>query len=109
LHILSREDTWNLDDILLDAKLFAVKMVDDYFRDIVQFLSIGMAPSNMTISQKKSLVVKATYYQLIVGNLYKLGAHGILIRCMLEHDRSMILSEVHEGIVGGHYACKVIA
>jgi hypothetical protein len=33
--ILSEEDASNLDDILLDAQLFAVKMVDDYFSNII--------------------------------------------------------------------------
>jgi hypothetical protein len=45
LRILSGEYASNLDDNFLDAQLFAVKMVDDYFSDIVQFLSIGMDPS----------------------------------------------------------------
>jgi hypothetical protein len=54
-------------------------------------------------------VVKETNYQLIVGNLYKLGADGILRRCVLEHERPMILTEVHKGIVGGHYTCKTTA
>jgi hypothetical protein len=35
LHILSREDAINLDDNLLDAQLFSVKMVDDYFAGIL--------------------------------------------------------------------------
>jgi hypothetical protein len=48
--ILSGEDAGNLDDILLDAQLFVVKMVDDYFADIIQFISTGMAPSDMTIA-----------------------------------------------------------
>jgi hypothetical protein len=77
-HILSREYVWNLDDILSDAYLFAVKMVDDYFVDMVQFLSTGMTPSEMTIAEKKQLVVKEIDYQLIAGNLYKLGSDGIL-------------------------------
>jgi hypothetical protein len=34
-HILSEEDVGNLDDILLDARLFAVKVVDNYFTYIV--------------------------------------------------------------------------
>jgi hypothetical protein len=76
--ILSGEDAGNLDDSLPDAHLFVVQMVDDYFTDIVQLLSTGMAPSDMTVAQKKQLVVKATDYQLIAGNLYKLGADGIL-------------------------------
>jgi hypothetical protein len=56
----------------------------------------------MTVEQKKQLVVKEENYHLIVGNLYKLGVDGILRRCVLEHERPMILTKVHEGIVGGH-------
>jgi hypothetical protein len=60
----------------------------------------------MTITQKKQLVVKATDYQLIIGNLYKLGVDRILQRCVLEHERSMILEEVHDEIARGHYVGK---
>jgi len=81
-------------------------MVDDYFAEIVQFLSIGMATSDMTVAQKKQLVVKETYYHLIVGNLYKFDADGILRRCVLEHERPIILIEAREGIAGGHYTGK---
>jgi hypothetical protein len=81
----------NLDDNLPYAQLFAVKMVDDYFSDIVKFLSTQMAPSEMKVAQKKQLVVKATDYQLIADNLYKLGVDKILRRCVLEHERPMIL------------------
>jgi hypothetical protein len=61
-HILSREDAGNLDDSFIDVKLFAINMVDGYFLDIVQFLSTCMAPSEMTVAQKKQLVVKAVDY-----------------------------------------------
>jgi len=42
--ILSGEDAGNLDDNFPDAQLFAVRMVDDYFVDIVEFLNTGAAP-----------------------------------------------------------------
>jgi hypothetical protein len=95
-----------LDDKLSDAQLFAVKMVDNYFTDIVHFLSTGMAPSDMTVAQNKQLVVKAADYQLIARNLYKLGVDGILLPFVLEHERKMILAEAHDGIAGSHYARK---
>jgi hypothetical protein len=104
--ILSGEDVENLDEILPDAQLFAVKMVDDYFTDIVQFLSIGMASSDMTIAQKQQIVVKVASYKLIPGKLYNLGVDGILRLCVLEHERPMILTKAHKGIVGGNYAGK---
>jgi hypothetical protein len=81
-------------------------MVDDYFTNIVEFLNTGATPSEHDIAQKKQLVVRVTNYQLIAGTLYKLGADGILRRCVLEHETSVILEEAHDGIVGGHYAGK---
>jgi hypothetical protein len=61
-HIFSGEYAGNLDDIFPYAQLFAVKMVDDYFLDIMQFLSIGMTPLDMTVAKKKKLVVKEANY-----------------------------------------------
>jgi hypothetical protein len=51
-------------------------------------------------------VVKLVDYQLITGNLYKLGVDNILRICVMEHERNIISEESHEGIVGGHYAGK---
>jgi hypothetical protein len=90
--IISGEDVGNIDDILSDAHLFAVQMVDDYFTNIVQLFSTGMAPSDMKIAQNKHLVVKAIDYHLAARNSYALGADGILIRWMLEHERPMIIT-----------------
>jgi hypothetical protein len=53
-------------------------------------------------------VVRVADYQLITGQLYKLGAYKILRRCVMEHERPIILAEAHEGIVGGHYEGKDI-
>lgn len=36
-----------------------------------------------------------------------MGSDEILRRYILEHERSMILVEAHECVVGGHYAGKV--
>jgi hypothetical protein len=46
---------------------------------------------------------------LIVGNLYKLGAGGILRRCVLEQKIPMILEEAHDEIAGGHYGGREYA
>jgi hypothetical protein len=59
--------------------------------------------------QKKKLVVRAAYYQLIVGNLYKLCGNNILRRYVMEHEIPIILAKSHEGIVGVHYVGKYIA
>jgi hypothetical protein len=51
------EEPTSLDDTLSDALFLAIKKFDDHFADIVQFVSIGMAPREYTIIQKKQLVV----------------------------------------------------
>ena len=67
-------------------------MVDDYFVDIVHFLSTRMALLDMIVVKKKQLVAISVEYQLIVGNLYKLGAYVILRECVLEYEIPMILT-----------------
>jgi hypothetical protein len=57
-----------------------------------------MAPLDMMVAQKKLLVVKVVYYQLIAGNLYNLGADGIFRRYVLEHEKLMMVEEAHDGI-----------
>lgn len=84
-------------------------MVDEYFADIVEFLSLGMAPAHYTVAQKKQLVVKAADYQLIADQLYKLGPNEILCRCVVDHEKASILEKAHGGVAGGHYAGKSTA
>jgi hypothetical protein len=84
----------------------AIRKIDDRFAEIVQFLSIGMAPSEYTITQKKQLVVRIADFLLIARELYKIELHEILRRGVMEEERPLILAKGHEGITGGHYAVK---
>jgi hypothetical protein len=71
---------------------------------MIEYLSIGIEPQEFIIVQKKNMVVRGENYQLIVEHLYNMGTYRILRRCLLEHERPIILVEPHEGIAGGHYA-----
>jgi hypothetical protein len=103
--ITNGEEPSNLEDNFLDAQLFSVQIVDEYFADIIEFLCTRFAPREFNTIQNKNLVVRATYYQLIVDHLYKIVANNTLRRCMMEHERPIILAEVYEGIFG-HYIGK---
>jgi hypothetical protein len=65
-----------------------------------------MEPREYIVIKKKQLVVHATYFQLIAGQLYKMGLDDILRRCVMESERPFILAEAHEDITRGHYAGK---
>jgi hypothetical protein len=78
------EEPTSLEDALPDAQLLAIRKIDGHFVEILQFLSIGMAPSDYTIPQKKQLVVRTANFSLIAGQLYKIGPDEILRRCVME-------------------------
>jgi hypothetical protein len=42
--VTNGEEPTNLEDNFPDAQLFLVQIVDDYFVDIIKYLSIGIAP-----------------------------------------------------------------
>ena len=54
-------------------------------------------------------MVRAADFNLIAGQLYKMGPDEILRKCVLEHEKPQILAEAHSGAVGGHYAGKATA
>ena len=54
-------------------------------------------------------MVRAAEFTLIAGQLYKMGPDEILRRCVLEHEKLLILAEAHSGAAGGHYTGKATA
>ena len=80
------EEHTNIDNGLSDAQLFWVDIAEDHYALIIQFLATGVALEEMSTSQKKQLVVKASDFQLIIGHLYKIGPNEILRWCVLPHE-----------------------
>jgi hypothetical protein len=104
--VTNGEEPTSLEDNFPDVQLFSIQIVDDYFVEIIQYLSTGTTPQEYTTTQKKNLVVRVVDYQLIAGHLYKIGADSILRRYVLENERPRILSEARQELAGGHYAGK---
>ena len=77
-HIETGEEPTNLEEGLMDAQLFVVRVADNHFADTIHFLTIGMAREGHTSQQKKELVVHATNFPIIERNLYKMGLDEIL-------------------------------
>jgi hypothetical protein len=81
--VTNGEEPTNLQDKFLYTQLFLVNIVDEYFIDIIQYLTTGTVLQEYTTVQKKNLVVCAIDYQLIAGHLYKMGVDNILRRYVL--------------------------
>ena len=78
-------------------------MVNDYYEQIIQFLSTWKASDDFTTSQKKQLVIRATYFQVIVGQLYNMGPNEILWQHVIPHEKERISTEEHDVVTGGYY------
>ena len=107
--IESCEEPSNIEDGFLDTQLFRVKMVDENYEKIIQFLATRKSSEEFTMSQKKQLVVKSRDFQLIVGQLYKMGPDEIMRRYVLLYQREILLAEEHDRITRGHYVVHAIA
>ena len=91
------------------ADIISIQITNEHYADIIHFLTTGRAPEEFTKHQKKQLVVKATDFTLIVGQLYKLGPNEVLCRCIMPHEKEAIIREAHSGTVGGHFTGKPTA
>jgi uncharacterized membrane protein len=60
--------------------------VDDYLKDIIEFLITGTVPTKYSMKQKKQLVVRGVDFTIIARQLYKLGLDEILQRYVLDHE-----------------------
>jgi hypothetical protein len=86
--------------------LFRIEEILEYLEDIETFLNIGACPKTSSTTHKFHMVVGLVDYQLIAGQLYKLGLDNILRCCVLDHERQDILWECHNGVAEGHVGGK---
>jgi hypothetical protein len=55
--VTNGEELMNLEDNFLDAQLFSIQIIDEYIENIIQYLSMSIAPQEYNTAQKKNLVV----------------------------------------------------
>jgi hypothetical protein len=72
----------------------------DWRFPILEWLVEGKLPSDQT--KARSIACRAKAFVLIDGELYKRGAAGILMRCILGDQGRLLLQEIHAGTCGHH-------
>ena len=99
------EESPGVSDQLPDAELFQVQgqTFDNWYDQMVQFLTDGVLPSNMSTDQKKKFALRSRPFLIIAGALYRKGADQIIRRCVPEEEQKAVLQEAHHGTAGGHF------
>ena len=86
--------------------MFAIKVADDHFLDIIQLLTTGRALDEYMVQQNKIFLAHVADFTIMARKLYKMGTNEVLHIYFFECERCTIMDEAHGGIVGGHYADK---
>ena len=95
-----------IEDTFPDENLFHIEGEDSLYFDIVQFLISGLFPRTMSVEQKSVFLHKVGPYTLIKNVLYKLTPDMKLKRCLERREIPRVISALHEGNAGGHFAVK---
>jgi hypothetical protein len=78
----------------------------DWQLPILEWLVEGKLPSDQT--EARRITRRAKAFVLIDGKLYKRGAAGILMRCILGDQGRELLQEIHAGTCGHHAGLRTL-
>lgn len=100
-------------DVLSDAKLFAVDVITPEYSKIIQYLTFQTFSSNFNEKLKRRLILKCVPYMMIGKALYKEGKDGVLRCSIYQTEVSIILEGCHLDSCGGYFAednmaCKAL-
>ena len=92
-----------------EAQLFKADLTPYWADDIVHLLTNGLSDRPIDKARLARLMIKTHPYQLIAGQLYRLGQDGLLKRCVCEHEVEDVLQEAHARIARDHFDATTTA
>ena len=66
-------------------------------------------PETLNLIQKQKLARKIKPFILKEVIMYRVGQHNKMHRCLTTSKAQIVLKELHEGVVGGHFVEDIIA
>ena len=84
-----------------------------FYHHIYSYLHDQTIPNNLTQNEKHHLICNASWYVIIVDNLFRRGLNRTFLRCLEPNESKYTLIDIHEGIFKSHsngltLACKLI-
>jgi hypothetical protein len=79
-----------------------VQGINDWTTDIIQYLTKGDVPADLTGTRKISFVRTTLPYTVIQGHLYRRGPDQETRLCVPTKEQHGIITHLHDGSAGGH-------
>jgi hypothetical protein len=79
---------------------------DDWRRPIIRYIENKEEPDDKNSAER--IARQSAHYRLIGETLYRRGASGVLMKCILSYTGKRLLEEVHAGQCGIHAASKTL-
>ncbi|PIN14790.1 DNA-directed DNA polymerase [Handroanthus impetiginosus] len=93
-----------INDNFSDEQLLAIVASDvPWYADIVNYLTCGIIPFDLSAQQKKKILFDTRRYFWDDLFLFKQGPDNILRRCVPEMEMNDILEQCHASPYGGHF------
>jgi hypothetical protein len=91
----------------MDASLFSIKHI--WMQEVKTYLKTCKMLKTFNIIQKQKLARKAKPFILKKGIMYRVGQDNRMHICLTTSKAQFFLKELHEGVVGRHFAIDIIA
>ncbi|VFQ99311.1 unnamed protein product [Cuscuta campestris] len=75
--------------------------------DLMEYLMTGQKPDDEERARK--VVLRAPWFQVLDGHLYKRTIGGPLLRCLTNPEAERVIAEVHEGVCTAHEMSRTLA
>jgi hypothetical protein len=79
---------------------------DEWYLDIIYYLKNLTCPSHLVDHKRRALRLKAMKYCLTQDGLGWRNIDGVILRCVNKQEVDKLISELHSGYCGGHFAAR---
>jgi hypothetical protein len=79
---------------------------DDWMESIIRYIKNEEEPGDKNAAER--IARQSAHYTLIGETLYRRGASGVLMKCILSATGKQLLEEVHAGQCGIHAASRTL-
>lgn len=102
---LTNELGWEDELVVFTCEvLFTFSKEDSWYANMKHFFNHGSFHNHFTHKGRREFILKSPQYTLINDILSRRNHDGVLLIFLEKEDAHKVLKDLHDGLVGGHYA-----